>query len=124
MTHPTATQRPGLHAWIALPMLLVAALSAPAAAQAAESDAAVTVSPLRTAEPIASEEWQLEQQRRKPETGPVTRHWLQMQGAREQASVHRPSLSGPALRRTHDRYLKSFEVEIPQQLRESLPTNK
>jgi hypothetical protein len=59
-----------------------------------------------------------------PETGRATRKWLQAQGNREQASANRPSLSGPALRRTHDRYLRTFEIEIPQQLRESLPTNK
>lgn len=77
-----------------------------------------------SAKPIATEEWELEQKRQVPETGHATRGWLQAQGKREQASANRPTLSGPALRRTHDRYLRTFEVDIPQQLRESLPANK
>lgn len=74
--------------------------------------------------PFATEEWALEQKRQVPETGRSTRGWLQAQGNREQASASRPTLSGPVLRRVHERYLRTFEVEIPQQLRESLPTNK
>ena len=38
---------------------------------------------------------------------PLLFTWLQAQGNREQASANRPTLSGPALRRTHDRYLRS-----------------
>lgn len=146
MTKPIAHQRPGTSAWtalqVALGTALLTTLIAPGAARAAEAntDATTAVTPVaepfsteewrhqqRTREPgqaFATEEWQLEQRRQLPDTGRVTRSWLQAQGAREQASANRPTLSGPALRRTHDRYLRTFEVDIPQQLRESLPSNK
>lgn len=108
---------------VALSTALLATVIAPRPTLAAETDTgAVTVTPM--AEPFATEEWQLEQKRQLPETGRATRNWLQAQGSREQASAVRPNLSGPALRRTHDRYLRTFEVEIPQQLRESAPSNK
>lgn len=128
MTQPAAAPRlPGLLTGTDLkPVLaaaLVLALHAPLGALAAEPDAsAVTITPL--AQPLATDEWQLERKRQVTETGQATRNWLQAQGGRELASASRPTLSGPALRRVHDRYLKSFEVEIPQQLRESLPGNK
>lgn len=127
MTKPNVPQCPGPSARAALQMVLgatlVATLIAPPAALAAEPEVGAAAAPL-VAEPFATEEWQLEQKRQVPETGRATRKWLQAQGNREQASANRPGLSGPALRRTHDRYLRTFEIEIPQQLRESLPTNK
>lgn len=98
--------------------LLATLLTAPLSAQATDADTPPS------AKPFATEEWELEQKRQVPETGRATRGWLQAQGNREQASANRPTLSGPALRRTHDRYLRTFEVDIPQQLRESLPNNK
>ncbi len=131
MKKPIAPQRPSLSARTALQMVLgaalfatlIATLIAPTTALAAEPDTgSVTAAP--TAEPLSTEEWQSDQKRQQPETGRATRNWLQAQASREQASANRPSLSGPALRRTHDRYLRTFEVDIPQQLRESLPANK
>jgi Protein of unknown function (DUF3613) len=96
--------------------LIATLLTAPLSARATDAEP--------SAKPFASDEWEVANQRPAPETGRATRGWLQAQGNREQASAQRPTLSGPALRRTHDRYLKSFETDIPQQLRESLPTNK
>ncbi len=96
--------------------LLATLLTAPLSAQATDTTPST--------KPFATDEWELAQKRQAPETGRATRGWLQAQGSREQASTNRPTLSGPALRRTHDRYLKSFEADIPQQLRESLPANK
>lgn len=104
---------------MALSMALAMGLSAPlVAAQAVELEAT------SVAEPFATEEWKHQQKHQRSEIGPATRGWLQTQGSRDQASPHRPTLSGPALRRVNERYLKSFEAEIPQQLRESLPSNK
>lgn len=127
MSQPIAPQRLSTRARTALQMVLGFALSTtlltPQPALAAEPVAgAVAATP--AAEPVATEEWQLEQKRQVPETGRATRAWLQAQGHREQASANRPALSGPALRRAHDRYMRTFEVDIPQQLRESVPSNK
>lgn len=145
MTKPIAPQRPSLSARATLQVVLGAALATTllthATAQAAEaSTGAVMVAPVAAPfateasraqpstgepdQPFTTEEWQLEQKRQVPETGRATRGWLQAQGNREQASANRPTLSGPALRRVNNRYLKTFEVEIPQQLRDSVPSNK
>lgn len=59
-----------------------------------------------------------------PETGTMTRQWVQAQGQREQASATRQTLSGPVMRRVHDRYLKSFETDVPTRLRDSEPFGK
>ncbi len=135
------TFNPGQASRIALHVVLGAALviawASPTPAFATETEASPPAAePFATEEwrhqqgmlepgqAFATEEWQLEQKRQLPETGRATRGWLQSQASREQASPHRPTLSGPALRRVHDRYLRSFELDIPQQLRESLPSNK
>lgn len=129
MNQPTAPQSRTPRAWTDLPGTLGAALLTALfvcqSAGATQADA--TPAPAAAAaasEPLSTEEWQLEQKRQLPETGKATRQWLQGQSGREQASANRPSLSGPALRRVHERYLRTFEVDIPQQLRESLPANK
>lgn len=129
MNLPTAFRRRAPSTWTHLPKALGAALltSLLACPSARATQADVTPAPASNAvaaEPFSTEEWQLEQKRQLPETGRATRQWLQSQSSREQASATRPTLSGPALRRVHDRYLRTFEVDIPQQLRESLPTNK
>ena len=54
-----------------------------------------------------------------PATGVTTRQWVNAQGQREQASSTRQTLSGPVMRRVHDRYLKSFETEVPTRLRDT-----
>jgi len=54
-----------------------------------------------------------------PATGVTTRQWVAAQGQREQASATRQTLSGPVMRRVHERYLKSFETEVPTRLRDS-----
>lgn len=54
-----------------------------------------------------------------PATGVTTRQWVAAQGQREQASATRQTLSGPVMRRVHDRYLKSFETEVPTRLRDT-----
>lgn len=54
-----------------------------------------------------------------PATGVTTRQWVNAQGQREQASATRQTLSGPVMRRVHDRYLKSFETEVPARLRDT-----
>lgn len=131
MNLPTAFRRRDPSAWTHLPKALGAALlttllACPSAraTQADVTPAPATANNAVAAEPFSTEEWQLEQKRQLPEPGRATRQWLQSQSSREQASATRPTLSGPALRRVHDRYLRTFEVDIPQQLRESLPANK
>ncbi len=128
MNLPTASRRRASRAWTHLPGALAAALLttllACPSARATQAEAPPAPATNAAAEPFSTEEWQLEQKRQLPETGRATRQWLQSQSSREQASATRPTLSGPALRRVHDRYLRTFEVDIPQQLRESLPANK
>lgn len=124
MNQPTNLQSPGPTQRFAPPIAMLMALLMPMTSQATEAAGMPTVSVTTPAPPLATEEWKPEEQRALPETGRSTRGWLQAQGNREQASPNRPTLSGPALRRSHDRYLRTFEVDIPQQLRESLPTNK
>lgn len=127
MKQPTATNRRASRAWTEQPWVLGAALLTALfvcqSARATQADATPATAAPAT-EPFSTAEWQLEQRRQLPETGRATRQWLQSQSSREQASAARPTLSGPALRRVHDRYLRTFEVDIPQQLRESLPANK
>lgn len=127
MSQPIAPPRLSTRARTALQMVLGFALSTamltPRPTLAAEPDAGASAA-TPAAAPFATEEWQLEQKRQAPETGRATRAWLQAQGHREQASTNRPTLSGPALRRAHDRYMRTFEVDVPQQLRESVPSNK
>ena len=53
-----------------------------------------------------------------PAIGVTTRQWVQAQGQREKASATRQTLSGPAMRRVHDRYLKSFETDVATRLRD------
>lgn len=128
MNQPTAPQSRTPRAWTDLPGTLGAALLTALfvcqSAGATQADTTPTPAAAAASEPFSTEEWQLEQKRQLPETGKATRQWLQGQSSREQASATRPTLSGPALRRVHDRYLRTFEVDIPQQLRESLPANK
>lgn len=124
MKQSTNRQSPGPTQRFAPPIALLMALLMPMTSQATEPAGVPTVSVTSPEPPLATEEWKLEEKRVLPETGRSTRGWLQAQGHREQASANRPTLSGPALRRSHDRYLRTFEVDIPQQLRESLPTNK
>lgn len=128
MNQPTAPQSRSPRAWTALPGTLGAALLTALfvcqSAGATQADATPAPAAAAAPEPFSTEEWQLEQKRQLPQTGRATRQWLQGQSGGEQASANRPTLSGPALRRVHDRYLRTFEVDIPQQLRESLPANK
>lgn len=141
MTQPQATapsNQVATHARLALCTALTAWLLAPALALAAEpaAEPTATASPAQATpavetvewrhrqQPLTTEEWDREFQHQQPEIGLGTRQWLQAQGNREQASANRPTLSGPALRRVNNRYLKTFEVEIPQQLRDSVPSNK
>ena len=49
----------------------------------------------------------------------TVRRWVAAQGQREQASATRQTLSGPVMRRVHDRYLKSFEQDIPTRVRDT-----
>lgn len=62
--------------------------------------------------------------RTKVEVGAVSRNWLQAQGSREQASATPPTLSGPVMRRVHERYVKSFEQPIPEKLADDRPTSR
>lgn len=59
-----------------------------------------------------------------PATGVTTRQWVNAQAQREQASTTRQTLSGPVMRRVHDRYLKSFDNEVPTRLRDGEPFGK
>lgn len=58
------------------------------------------------------------------EVGTASRRWLQAQGAREQASAKQPTLSGPVMRRVHERYVKSFEQAVPEQLTDDRPASR
>ncbi|MBH1986562.1 MAG: DUF3613 domain-containing protein, partial [Burkholderiales bacterium] len=58
------------------------------------------------------------------EVGTASRRWLQAQGAREQASAKQPTLSGPVMRRVHERYVKSFEQPVPEQLTDDRPASR
>lgn len=48
-----------------------------------------------------------------------TRSWLQAQASGEQASAARPALSGPVLRKVHERYVNSFGTPIPERVGDS-----
>jgi Protein of unknown function (DUF3613) len=128
MNQPNAPKSRTPRAWSDLPGTLGAALLTALfvcqSAGATQADATPAPAAAAASEPFSTEEWQLEQKRQLPQTGRATRQWLQGQSGGEQASANRPTLSGPALRRVHERYLRTFEVDIPQQLRESLPANK
>lgn len=58
------------------------------------------------------------------EVGTASRRWLQAQGAREQASAKQPTLSGPVMRRVHERYVRSFEQPVPEQLTDDRPASR
>lgn len=116
----------------------VAAETTPATAPETATAPTVVVTPTEATppgadEPFATDEWRHANEtapaeekasRKRAQVGRQTRQWVQAQGNQEQASRQRPTLSGPVLRKTHERYLRSFDNEIPQQLRESLPDNK
>jgi hypothetical protein len=44
--------------------------------------------------------------------GDATRAWLGAQASRKQASGTRQTLSGPVMSKVHERYAKSFAIEI------------
>lgn len=50
-----------------------------------------------------------------PETpvGPATHAWLEMQRSGQAASQQPQPLSGPAMDKVHERYLKGFEHPLP-----------
>lgn len=90
-------------------LALIAGLSVlPISAQETDSNAATYEAPTRT----------------KVEVGAVSRNWLQAQGSREQASATPPTLSGPVMRRVHERYVKSFEQPIPEKLADDRPASR
>ncbi len=90
-------------------LALIAGLSVlPISAQETDSNATTSEAPTRT----------------KVEVGAVSRSWLQAQGSREQASATPPTLSGPVMRRVHERYVKSFEQPIPERLADDRPTSR
>lgn len=47
------------------------------------------------------------------ETEPVVKAWLELQSSGNAASEQPQSLSGPAMDRIHERYLKNFSHPIP-----------
>jgi hypothetical protein len=59
-----------------------------------------------------------------PESGADTRVWLRAQSQRGQASNTQQTLSGPVMRRVHDRYLKSFEQPVPERLSDDRPASR
>lgn len=129
MTKPIALLRTRPRALITLLLTAWAFHGLALAAEPASSAAPiVVVTPMQAAEPADSDHRSdaapANNPRKPAEVGRQTRQWVQAQGAREQATSKRPTLSGPVLRKTHDRYLRSFDNEIPQQLRESMPDNK
>lgn len=46
--------------------------------------------------------------------GHATQTWLAAQASGEQASKRRQTLSGPVMKRIHERYLQSFTQQIPE----------
>lgn len=49
----------------------------------------------------------------KPGSGRASRAWLAAQASGQQASAQPPTLSGPVLRKVHERYVNSFGQAIP-----------
>ena len=49
----------------------------------------------------------------KPEPQPATKAWLELQSSGAAASEQSQTLSGPAMDRVHERYLKNFTHPIP-----------
>lgn len=47
--------------------------------------------------------------------GQSTQQWLDLQKSSEQAPADERPLDGDVAKRTYQRYLKSFEAEIPQE---------
>jgi hypothetical protein len=50
-------------------------------------------------------------------SGSATRQWLSKQETAANASAHRQTLSGPAMSRVYERYLKTFEQAVPEKLK-------
>lgn len=68
-------------------------------------------------------------QKPKEETGPVklqqqtpAKAWLEMQSSGKAASPHPQPLSGPAMNRVHERYLKSFTHPVPPYFEHAQPS--
>jgi Protein of unknown function (DUF3613) len=97
-------------------LTLLALLSLQASNVQAQQDAVKPAEPVTAAQPAPFDVG--------AETGPVTRRWLQAQRAREQSSAVQPTLSGPAMQRVHERYLKSFEQPIPNRLADDRPVSR
>lgn len=51
----------------------------------------------------------------RPAVGETTQQWLQLQKSGEQAPQDPRPLSGEVAKRNYQRYLKSFETEVPEQ---------
>lgn len=51
--------------------------------------------------------------RQKTEAQPSVKAWLELQSSGEAASEQPQSLSGPAMDRVHERYLKNFTHPVP-----------
>lgn len=58
------------------------------------------------------------------EVGDTTRQWIDLQKSGEQASEHRRPMSGPVAQRSYQRYLRSFEREIPEKFERESTTNR
>lgn len=59
-----------------------------------------------------------------PEMPSATREWLEMQRSGDFASRQPQPLSGKAMDRIHERYLKSFTQPIPQYFEHAQPTTR
>lgn len=59
-------------------------------------------------------------------TGEASKAWLGGQARRQQASKTRQTLSGPVMQAVHERYVKSFTVDIPptDKLRPDMPQTR
>ena len=86
------------------------ALAQPAPAASAASAAAATEASASAPAPAAAH---------KPIAGgQATRAWLASQASGEAASPHAQPLPGPAMQRAYARYLKTFEKDVPDKLRD------
>lgn len=91
-------------------LAVLAGLSAATTAHAQNDQAA-------EAPPIFNVNWHPEPFVPPPEPpiadGTASKSWLMAQGARQQASKTRQTLSGPVMGKVYERYVKSFTIPIP-----------
>ena len=55
---------------------------------------------------------------------PATHAWLELQRSGEAASPQAQPLSGPVMDKVHERYLKSFEHQVPMYYQHDQPLSK